>query len=89
MDLIALGSYRGIIAKSNQESDTNAQESTTSEGSPRGERRPESSTVRRDQRPMVSAGTVEAAIALWASRVAGATRSPTQAAATWMPRSNV
>ena len=48
----------------------------TPEGNQRGERRPTSSPWRRGQRPIVSAGTVEEAIALGTSWVAGAAPKP-------------
>ena len=48
----------------------------TPEGNRRGERRPASSPGRRGQRPVVSAGTAEEAIALGMSWVAGAAPKP-------------
>ena len=48
----------------------------TPEGNQRGERRPAYSPGRRGQRPIVSAGTAEEAVALGMSRMAGAAPKP-------------
>ena len=48
----------------------------THESNQRGELRPASSPRRRDQRPIISAGTAEEAIALGTSWVAGAAPKP-------------